>query len=118
MSEQRMTIEFALTDECGNRFTQSSCAEIFHEYGETELEYIGRQLNTFLRQCGYYREHNYLLMEDITEDECEALTCYLDMLRSAEGGFVEDISTTYSEHSCDNLSVYDTTQGDSSCLSD
>lgn len=118
MPEPRITIEFALTDECGNRFTQSSCAEIFHEYGETDLEYIGKQLNVFLRQCGFYRENNYILMEDITEDEYEALTCYLDTLRNTESEIIEDMTTTYSEYGYDNPSVYNTTQGDESCLSD
>jgi len=38
----------------------------------------------FLKQCGYVRKNDFIFMEDITEEEYEALAVYLDELRSGK----------------------------------
>lgn len=45
--------------------------------GEDELNIIGAQLNAFLKQAGYYRPNECMLMTDLTEDEVWALEDYL-----------------------------------------
>lgn len=79
--EPKLTIGFELTDEFGNHYKSESAAEIFESLGETDLDFIGEQLNVFLKQCGYSRKNNYIFMEDITEDEYIALDEYLSELR-------------------------------------
>lgn len=81
----KITIGFRLEDEHGGRYTQNSTFEVFTELGETNLEAIGRQLNCFLKQCGYVRENDLIFMEDITEDEYnELLDCLCDIRENQE----------------------------------
>lgn len=81
----KLTIGFRLEDENGGRYTQNSTFEVFAELGETNLEAIGRQLNCFLKQCGYARKNDLIFMEDITEDEYdELLDCLCDIREDQE----------------------------------
>ena len=59
-----------------------------HELGETDIDFIGDQLNIFLKQCGYARKNDHIFMEDVTEEEWVALADYLEELRRSkeEGG--------------------------------
>lgn len=81
MAENKITIGFTLEDEFDNKYTQTSSLEIFPDLGETEVDVIGEQLNIFLKQCGYVRNNDNILMEDLTDDEYDALLDYLDELR-------------------------------------
>lgn len=78
----QITIGFTLGDRCGNLYSQSSTVEVFEDLGETELDVIGAQLNTFLKQCGYTRYNDNILMEDLSDDEYDAVVDYLDDLRA------------------------------------
>lgn len=79
--EPVLTIGFELTDEFGNHYKSESSAEVFTSLGETDLDFIGDQLNAFLKQCGYSRKNDHIFMEDVTEDEYIALDDYLSELR-------------------------------------
>lgn len=77
----KITIGFNFVNEFGDQFSQSSTVEVFSDLGETELTVIGEHLNCFLQQCGYIRTNNNILMEDLSDEEYEALDDYLDELR-------------------------------------
>lgn len=79
--ENKLTIGFHLVDEFNNRYSQESSVEVFTDLGETDLDVIGKQLNIFLKQCGYVRYNDNVFMEDITDEEYEALADYLEELR-------------------------------------
>lgn len=81
----KITIGFHYVDTFGNTYNSDTNVHVFFDMGESELDIIGRQLNAFLRQCGYYRSRDTILMEDLTEEEEDALVCYLDELRRKEG---------------------------------
>lgn len=84
MDNQKFRIKFELTDEFGNDYVNESRVDVCRVCRERELDVIGEQLNVFLKQCGYVRDNDYIFMEDITEEEYEALAVYLDELRSGK----------------------------------
>ena len=45
--------------------------------GDTEIDAIGDQLNAFLSQIGYVRENPCMFLEDVTDDERDALARFL-----------------------------------------
>lgn len=77
----KLTIGFHLVDECGNEFSSESTLEVFHDLGDTDLSVIGDQFNSFLKQCGYVRYNDHILMEDLTDVEHDALVDFLEDLR-------------------------------------
>lgn len=77
----KMVIGFHLVDEYNNKYSQESSVEVFYDLGETDLTVIGKQFNTFLKQCGYIRYNDNIFMRDITDEEYEALEDFLDELR-------------------------------------
>lgn len=77
----KLTIGFHLVNEGGDKFSSESTLEIFHDLGDTDLSVIGDQLNSFLKQCGYIRYNDHILMEDLTDEEHDALADFLDELR-------------------------------------
>lgn len=81
INENQITIGFRMKDTNGGEYTQESTVEVFFDQGEDELQVIGRQLNCFLRQVGYFRHNDYILMEDLTEDEYEAAEEFLGEFR-------------------------------------
>ena len=81
MEEPRIKIGFTFTDHFGNEYSATSDVEVFESLGESDIDVIGEQLNTFLRQIGYIRNRDCMLMEDLTEDELDALCDYLQDLR-------------------------------------
>lgn len=81
MEEPRIKIGFTFTDRFNNEYASSSCVEVFDSLGETDLDVIGEQLNTFLSQIGYCRNGDCVLMEGLTEEERDALLDYLSYLR-------------------------------------
>lgn len=84
MDNKKFRIKFELTDEFGNDYINESRVDVCYECGERELDVIGEQLSVFLKQCGYFRKNDFIFMEDITEEEYEALAVYLDELRSGK----------------------------------
>lgn len=84
MADNKLTISFHYENEFGDKFSATSSAETFSSLGETDVDFIGEQLNNFLRQCGYIRNNNYIFMEDITEEEYEILAEYLDDIRQSK----------------------------------
>lgn len=86
-SQHKLTISFNFENEFGDKFSATTTKEVFNDLGETDIDFIGYHLNNFLRQCGYFRSNDNIFMEDVTEEECEALAEYLQELRqSTEGG--------------------------------
>lgn len=81
MSDSKLTISFTLIDECGNEYTATSKEGAVNDIHESDLEFIGRQLNAFLKQCGYYRKRDNILMSDLTDEEYDELLGYLEALR-------------------------------------
>lgn len=79
--DNKITIGFSLENEHGDKYTSSSTVEIFYDLGDTELSVIGEQLNAFLNQCGYIRRNDNILMEDLTDEEYDALVDFLEDLR-------------------------------------
>ena len=77
----KFRIRFELIDEFGNEYINDSKVSVCYECGEKEIDVIGEQFNVFLKQCGYVRHNDYIFMEDITEEEYNALAIYLDELR-------------------------------------
>ena len=82
--ENKIRIRFELTDLNGYNYINESTVEVFSDIGETELSVIGEQLNALLKQCGYVRKNDYILMEDINEKEYDTLTDYLHKLRGED----------------------------------
>lgn len=78
--DARIRISFSLTDEFGNQFTATNSYEHI-DIDVNEIEEIGTYFNTFLKQCGYYRENDYLCMTDLTLEELEKVEDFIDELR-------------------------------------
>lgn len=74
MNDNKLTIGFNLIDEFGNEYKAESKES---PYDEDNLSFIGRQLNIFLSQCGYYRKHSLIFMESVNDDEYEAIADFL-----------------------------------------
>ena len=81
LMSHNINIGFKFENEFGHKYSQASELEVFDELGENNLSTIGRQLNCFLKQCGFVRENDFILMESLSEDEAEALYDYLTDLR-------------------------------------
>lgn len=79
--DNKISIGFQLENELGELYTQGSTVEVFRDIGDTDITVIGEQLNCFLRQCGYARRNDYIFMEDVTDEEYDALADYLEELR-------------------------------------
>lgn len=84
MDENKITVSFGFTDAFGNTFSQQSTLSVFEEHDYSTLDEIGEQLNAFLRQCGYTRQHNHILMEPITAEEYDKLMDCLFALREKQ----------------------------------
>jgi len=68
-NDNKITISFGFTDEYKNHYEATSSCEVFSDFGETTIDTIGRQMIAFLRQMTYPMHNDYLLMEDLTEEE-------------------------------------------------
>ena len=86
----RITIGFSFTDQLGNMYSNQSSVEVFYDMDENELDVIGRQLDAFLKQCGYYRKNNNILMESLSDDEYDAVTSFLWDYRNERASPDED----------------------------
>lgn len=77
----KISIGFSFTDVCGSNYSANTNVEIISDI-ESEIDVIGYQFNAFLAQCGYARNNQFMLMKDLTEEEVELLTVYLDEIRN------------------------------------
>lgn len=75
MEREHVNIGFEFTNTFGSYFNQSSDIQLFER--TDEICEIGEKLNIFLRQIGYPRRNDYIFMEDLTEEELEAVADFL-----------------------------------------
>lgn len=80
MEEQNIKIGFTYTNEFGHTYSATNCDDLLCD--ETEWEHIARHLSSFLKQIGFSIKGDYLLMEDVTEDEYCAVKEFLDDYRT------------------------------------
>lgn len=80
--DKKITISFGLVDELGNEYSATSKTKTFEDLGMGDMEIIGEQLNNFLRQCGYIRKNDCIFMDDVSEDEYDAIADFLANYRS------------------------------------
>lgn len=83
MLKQDITIGFELIDDDGRKYSAHSS---FPVYDASILNELGEQFNTFLKQAGFVRTNDYLLMMDVTEEERARLEHFLMVLRGTQGG--------------------------------
>lgn len=81
MENDKVTIGFHYVDEYSNEFKNESTVEVFYSLGDTNLSVIGTCLNNFLRQIGFYRHNDNILMEDLTDEEYDAVVDFLEQYR-------------------------------------
>lgn len=79
--EPIIRISFSYTNECGEHFSASSDMTVYESLGDRPIDLIAEQFNHFLRQVGYYRPNNYILIEDLTDAEYDYLTEKLNEYR-------------------------------------
>ena len=94
--DDKITIGFNYTDEYGSVYSSSSTVPIFYSLGENAVDVIGQQLNNFLRQVGYVRPNNHILMEDLSDEEYENIADFLSQLR--DNSKEESDDSTYHEN--------------------
>ena len=84
MEDERIQIDFHYKNEDGDEYSQQSNRPIHAEF-DSELDVIGMQLNSFLKQMGYYRQNEYIFMKDVSGEEYELLEEYLNEIRNNKG---------------------------------
>lgn len=80
----KVTVGFHFVDTFNNTFDSSTTAEVFYSLGDSEMDLIGRQLNIFLKQCGYIRSKDLIFMDAIDEDEYDAIASFLAEYREGK----------------------------------
>lgn len=79
--KNKVSVGFEYTNEFGDHYiAKSTFAPSSYEDGG-ELYDMGNAFNNFLRQMGFIRHNDYMLMKDLTEDELEAVEYFLSDLR-------------------------------------
>lgn len=86
----KIKIGFSYTDQFGNHCDTKIEKEVGYGIHETSLDALFKSFNTFLKQCGFVRENDYILTEDITEEEYDLLYTYLYKLRRRKDEKGED----------------------------
>ena len=81
---EQMVIKFELEHYMDESYKAESTLTIFPEFGDTEIGLMGDQFNIFLKQCGYNRQRDHLFMEDVTEEERDALSEFLETYRAGK----------------------------------
>lgn len=76
-----ITIGFRFVNEFGESFNAESSVSPTDFFDDIDL--IGQKLNCFLRQVGFCRQNNNILMNDLSDDELEALSDYLEEYRAS-----------------------------------
>lgn len=77
MDNNKITIGFHFENEFGDSYDNTSKVEVYTDLGDTELSVIGEQLNAFLIQIGYVRKNGNIFMEDLNDEEYDAVTEFL-----------------------------------------
>lgn len=77
MENNKITIGFHFENEFGHSYDSTSKVEVYTDIGETELGVIGTQLNAFLSQVGYIRNNTNIFMEDLSDEEYDAVADFL-----------------------------------------
>ena len=90
MSDNKLTIGFSLEDEFGNKYSATTSSEVLVDLDYTDIDFIGEQLNIFLKQCGYSRKNDFIFMDSVTEEEYDALSDYLNELRRQDKMGIEE----------------------------
>ncbi len=84
MENNKITIGFHFEDEFGDSYDSTSKVEVRTDIGDTELSVIGEQLNAFLSQAGYIRKNGNIFMEDLSDDEYDAVAGFLALYRETK----------------------------------
>lgn len=79
--DNKITIGFRFTNEFGDDFSSDSTVSVYSDLGETELDTIMGAFNQFLRQIGYIRRNDLIFAKDLTEEEYDAVSNFLDDYR-------------------------------------
>ena len=82
MDNQKITVGFRYVNEFNDKFESESEFAIIGDVSPGELVEIGEKFNTFLKQVGYVRYNDLIFMEDVNEEEYDALQNFLDEYRS------------------------------------
>lgn len=77
-STRKLKIKFEYTNEFGDSYSAESISDAVEE---SNIDFIGRQLNSFLQQVGFIREGNAMFMESVTEEEVDFLYDALEDFR-------------------------------------
>lgn len=88
--EPIIRISFSYTNECGEHFSASSDMTVYESLGDRPIDLIAEQFNHFLRQVGYYRPNNNILIEDLTDAEYDYLTEKLNEYRGTIKNMEDD----------------------------
>lgn len=89
-NNNKLTIGFSLEDDFGNKYSATTSSEVLVDLGYTDMDFIGEQLNIFLKQCGYSRKNDFIFMESVTEEEYDALSDYLKKFRRQDKMDIEE----------------------------
>lgn len=82
--ENKVTVGFEYTNEFGDHYEAKSTFMPSSYEDRGELYDIGEEFNNFLRQMGFIRHNDYILMQDLTEEELEAVESFLSDLREED----------------------------------
>lgn len=80
MNENIITIRFEIDDLNCHYEAEST---MIRDYGADTLADMGEKFNIFLKQAGFIRKNDYIFMEDVTEEEYEAIGDFLHSYRQA-----------------------------------
>ena len=68
----------------GHTFDSTTTTEFYSDLGENELDVIGRQMNTFLKQITYPVKGDTIMMESLTDEEVDFMMLLLEDYRESE----------------------------------
>lgn len=88
--DNKITIGFHFINEFGDEFNNESKITVYPDLGITELDEISEHLNQFLRQIGYIRPNENIFMEDLTDEEYDAVADFLSRYREERTETVEN----------------------------
>jgi hypothetical protein len=85
MEENKIKIKFEFTNEFGSTYVQESSFDSMPEY-ESDIMKMGKLFNIFLKQIGYHRKNDYMLMSSLSEDELDDVELFLSTYRDSSVG--------------------------------
>lgn len=78
---EKITIGFHYVDENNDVYDSTSILEVCEDLGDTILDAIGRQMNALLKQAGFFRTNDNIFMQDLNDDEFDAVAEFLEDYR-------------------------------------